>query len=75
MVSLIAQAAEGANEPVNVFDRFDLMRRRHEMAGISFDLTVDPTDRDRLLRQQPHAPQVRLYGKSVSVIQGSRAEG
>lgn len=48
MVSLIAEAADGASAPVNVFRRFDLMRRWHEMEKISFDRMIDPTDPDRL---------------------------
>jgi lysophospholipase L1-like esterase len=48
MVSLIAEAADGASAPVNVFKRFDLMQRWHEIERISFDRMIDPTDPDRL---------------------------
>lgn len=48
MVSLIAEAADGASAPVNVFRRFELMRRWHEMEKISLDRMIDPTDPDRL---------------------------
>jgi hypothetical protein len=34
--------------PVNVFKRFELMRRWHEIEKISFDRLVDPSDADRL---------------------------
>jgi lysophospholipase L1-like esterase len=47
MVALIAEAV-AANPPVNLFARFDLMRRWHEMEGRSFDCMIDPTDGDRL---------------------------
>jgi len=48
MVSLIADAAGTATAPVNVFRRFDLMRKWHELEKISFDRMIDPTDGDRL---------------------------
>jgi lysophospholipase L1-like esterase len=48
MVALIDRAAAGAAAPVNVFKRFDLMRRWHDDERISFDRMVDPTDADRL---------------------------
>jgi lysophospholipase L1-like esterase len=47
MVALIADAA-AANPPVNLFRRFDLMRRWHEVEKSSFDHMIDPTDTDRL---------------------------
>jgi lysophospholipase L1-like esterase len=47
MVNLIADAAE-ANPPVNLFRRFDLMRRWHEVEKSSFDRMIDPSDSDRL---------------------------
>jgi lysophospholipase L1-like esterase len=46
MVSLISDAA--ARAKVNVFRRFDLMRRWHVFERISFDRMIDPTDSDRL---------------------------
>jgi hypothetical protein len=46
MVSLIAEAADGAKSPANVFGRFDLMRRWHQMERISFDRN-DRSDRSR----------------------------
>jgi len=48
ITALIAQAADEAGYPVNVFRRFDLMRRWHEAERVSFDRMVDPTDSDRL---------------------------
>ncbi|MET4233947.1 lysophospholipase L1-like esterase [Bradyrhizobium sp. i1.4.4] len=47
-VQLIEDAAAGARVPVNVFKRFELMRRWHEIEKISFDRLVDPSDDDRL---------------------------
>jgi hypothetical protein len=47
MVELIADAA-AANPPVNLFRRFDLMRRWHEVEKSSFDRMIDPSDSDRL---------------------------
>jgi lysophospholipase L1-like esterase len=48
MVGLIAAAADRATFPVNVFQRYDMMRRWHEVERVSFDRIVDPTDGDRL---------------------------
>jgi lysophospholipase L1-like esterase len=48
MVSLIADAADDAKTPVNVFQRFALMREWHRAERISFDRMVNPTDADRL---------------------------
>ena len=47
MVALISEAA-AANPPVNLFRRFDLMRRWHEIEKNSFDRMIDPSDADRL---------------------------
>jgi hypothetical protein len=47
MVALIADAA-AANPPVNLFRRFDLMRRWHKVEKNSFDRMIDPSDSDRL---------------------------
>jgi hypothetical protein len=47
MVRLISDAA-AANPPVNVFRRFDLMRRWHKIERNSFDRIIDPSDADRL---------------------------
>ena len=47
MVALIAEAA-AANPPVNLFRRFDLMRRWHEVEKSGFDRIIDPSDSDRL---------------------------
>jgi hypothetical protein len=46
MVSDIERLARAAG--VNVFRRFDLMRRWHRHERVSFDRTVDPNDWDRL---------------------------
>jgi lysophospholipase L1-like esterase len=48
MVELINRAAIEAATPVNIFKRFDLMRRWHEHERISFDRMVDCGDPDRL---------------------------
>jgi GDSL-like lipase/acylhydrolase family protein len=47
MVELISHVA-AANPPVNLFRRFDLMRRWHEIEKNSFDRMIDPSDVDRL---------------------------
>jgi hypothetical protein len=47
MVELISEVA-AANPPVNLFRRFDLMRRWHEIEKNSFDRLIDPSDADRL---------------------------
>ena len=47
MVKLISEVA-AANPPVNLFRRFDLMRRWHKVEKCSFDRMIDPTDNDRL---------------------------
>lgn len=48
MVNLIAEAADQATFPVNVFRRYEMMRRWHEVEHVSFDRIVDPRDGDRL---------------------------
>jgi lysophospholipase L1-like esterase len=47
MEALISAAAS-ANPPVNLFRRFDLMRRWHHLEKASFDRMIDPSDSDRL---------------------------
>ena len=47
MVALISEAV-AANPPVNLFRRFELMRRWHEIEKNSFDRMIDPSDVDRL---------------------------
>lgn len=47
MVALISDVA-AANPPVNLFRRFDLMRRWHEIEKNSFDRMIDLSDVDRL---------------------------
>jgi hypothetical protein len=47
IVALISEAA-AANPPVNLFRRFDLMRRWHEIEKNSFDRMIDSSDADRL---------------------------
>jgi lysophospholipase L1-like esterase len=46
MLSLIAEAAATAN--VNLFDRYAMMQKWHEVEQYGFDTLVDPTDMDRL---------------------------
>jgi lysophospholipase L1-like esterase len=48
MVKLIAEAAANADPPVNVFQRFAMMRDWHVVEQISFDRMLDPTDPARL---------------------------
>jgi len=47
MIGLISEAA-AANPPVNLFRRFDLMRRWLEVERNSLDRMIDPSDIDRL---------------------------
>ena len=47
MVALISEAV-AANPPVNLFRRFDLMRRWYEIEKNSFDRMIDSSDVDRL---------------------------
>lgn len=47
MVALISEVV-AANPPVNLFRRFDLMRRWHEIEKNSFDRMIDSSDADRL---------------------------
>ena len=47
MVKLIADVA-AANPPVNLFRRFDLMRRWRKVEKSGFDRMIDPADSDRL---------------------------
>ena len=47
MVKLIADVA-AANPLVNLFRRFDLMRRWHKVEKSGFDRMIDPADSDRL---------------------------
>jgi len=47
MVKLISDVA-AANPPVNLFRRFDLMRRWREIEKNSFDRMIDLSDADRL---------------------------
>jgi hypothetical protein len=58
MVALIADAAT-ANPPVNLFRRFDLMRRWREVEKSSFDRMVDPSDSDRLHQSDWSAQRIR----------------
>src|SRR4029078_3291452 len=48
MVDLIAAAAHRSPYPLNLFQRYHLMRRWHEVERVSFDRSVDPGDDDRL---------------------------
>jgi hypothetical protein len=47
LVGLIADVA-AENPPVDLFRRFDLMRRWHQVEKSSFDRMIDPSDSDRL---------------------------
>jgi hypothetical protein len=64
MVKLIANAA-AANPPVNVFRRFDLMRRWHQVEKNSFDRMIDPTDVDRLHQSDWSAQRI---GQALSEV-------
>jgi lysophospholipase L1-like esterase len=48
MLSLIDEAAAAAAPKVNVFHRYDMMRKWYEIERRSFDAMVDPADVDRL---------------------------
>jgi hypothetical protein len=65
MVSLIAEAANRAESPINVFVRLDLMRRWHELEKISFDRMIDPTDRDRLHHSDWAARRVEVTSNAL----------
>jgi lysophospholipase L1-like esterase len=56
MLSLINQVAAAAN--ANVFRRFDLMRKFHEIERHPFDWIIDPSDTDRLHQSDRSARRI-----------------
>jgi lysophospholipase L1-like esterase len=72
MVKLIADAA-AANPPVNLFLRFDLMRRWHEVEKSSFDRMIDPSDSDRLHQSDWSAQRIGQALCEVIVNAATRA--
>jgi hypothetical protein len=69
MVALIADVA-AANPPVNLFRRYDLMRRWHEAEKNRFDRMIDPTDSDQLhqsdCRRPPEPPLLVMTSQLIS---------
>jgi hypothetical protein len=56
MLSMIAQAAQAAR--VNVFRRFEMMRKWHEIEKFSFDTIMDPADYRRLHQSDYSAQRI-----------------
>jgi lysophospholipase L1-like esterase len=71
MVAMIADAA-AANPPVNLFRRFDLMRRWHEVEKSSFDRMIDSSDSDRLHQSDWSAQRIGLALCEVIVDAATR---
>ena len=71
MVAMIAEAA-AANPPVNLFRRFDLMRRWHEAERSSFDRMIDSSDSDRLHQSDWSAQRIGLALCEVIVDAATR---
>jgi len=72
MLSLINQLATAAN--VNVFHRFDLMRKFLEVERHSFDSIIDPTDTDRLHQSDFSARRIG-YELSEAIAAGAAHGG
>ncbi|KYK43186.1 hypothetical protein A1D31_38575 [Bradyrhizobium liaoningense] len=64
MVELISNVA-AANLPVNLFRRFDLMRRWHEIEKNSFERMIDLSDADRLHQSDWSAQRI---GKALCEV-------
>jgi lysophospholipase L1-like esterase len=69
MLSLIAKAA-AATPDVNVFHRFDMMRKWHEVEKRSFDSMVDPNDTDRL-HQSAYSTERVVYELCDKIAQAA----
>jgi hypothetical protein len=72
MVKLISDVA-AANPPVNLFRRFELMRRWHKIERYSFDRMIDPSDVDRLHQSDWSAQRIGLALCDVIVNAAIRA--
>lgn len=70
MLSIINQLAAAAN--VNVFHRFDLMRKFLDAERHSFDSIIDPTDTDRLHQSDFSARRIG-YEFSEAIAVGAQA--
>jgi lysophospholipase L1-like esterase len=70
MLSLIDQAAAAATTKVNVFHRFEMMRKWHEIEKRSFDAMVDPTDVDRL-HQSDYSTQRVAYELGAKIVEAA----
>jgi hypothetical protein len=73
MVEIISNAA-AENPPVNLFRRFDLMRRWREVEKSSFDRMIDPSDSDRLHQSDWSAQRIGLALCEVIVDAAIRAD-
>jgi hypothetical protein len=73
MVKLISDIA-AANPPVNLFRRFELMRRWHKIEKYSFDQMIDPSDADRLHQSDWSARRIGLALCEVIVNAAIRAD-
>ena len=72
MQSLINQLATAVN--VNVFHRFDLMRKFLDVERHSFDSIIDPTDTDRLHQSDFSARRIG-YELSEAIAAGAAHGG
>jgi hypothetical protein len=72
MVKLISDVA-AANPPVNLFRRFELMRRWHKIERYSFDRIIDPSDSDRLHQSDWSAQRIGQTLCEVIVEAATRA--
>jgi len=72
MVKLISDVA-AANPPVNLFRRFEVMRRWHKIERYSFDRIIDPSDSDRLHQSDWSAQRIGQTLCKVIVEAATRA--
>jgi len=73
MLSLIGEIA-AATPYVNVFHRFTMMRKWHEIEKRSFDTMVDPVDDDRL-HQSDYSTQRIVYELREQIVKGVERAG
>jgi GDSL-like lipase/acylhydrolase family protein len=72
MLSMIAQAAQAAK--VNVFRRFDMMRKWHEIEKFSFDTIMDMGDYRRLHQSDYSAQRIGWeLCEAIAAAAGSKA--
>jgi len=72
MLSMIAQAAQAAK--VNVFRRFDMMRKWHEIEKFSFDTIMDMGDYRRLHQSDYSAQRIGWeLGEAIAAAAGLEA--